>query len=103
MTECPYCGRSFNSQKGVSVHLHSCPKCSGFDMYMRGQGTQRRNESDKILKPHWEDETMRLRMENYTGWVSVFEEQVTAILIMAVSFIILLLKFSWFYWILLWT
>ncbi|WP_410509076.1 hypothetical protein RSJ42_02050 [Methanosarcina hadiensis] len=52
MTECPFCGKSFNSKKGVSVHLHSCRKGSGFDLYMRGQGTQRVNESNKILKPH---------------------------------------------------
>lgn len=52
MSECPYCGKHFNSKKGVSVHLHSCRKCSGFDMYMRGQGKQRRNESGQILKPH---------------------------------------------------
>jgi len=55
MAECPYCGKSFNSQKGVSVHLHSCRKCSGFDLYMRGQGKQRRNETGKILKPHWDE------------------------------------------------
>ncbi|WP_155401316.1 hypothetical protein [Methanosarcina mazei] len=52
MAECPYCGRSFSSEKGVSVHLLSCPKCSGFDMYKREQGKQRRNESDKIFKAH---------------------------------------------------
>jgi Zn-finger nucleic acid-binding protein len=52
MAQCPYCGKSFNSEKGVSVHLHSCSKCSGFDMYVRGQGKQRRNESDNIFKTH---------------------------------------------------
>lgn len=52
MAQCPYCGKSFNSEKGVSVHLHSCPKCSGFDMYARGHGKQQRNDSDNILKTH---------------------------------------------------
>lgn len=52
MSECPYCGKYFHSEKGVSVHLHSCPKCSGFDMYMRGRSKARKEESDKILKTH---------------------------------------------------
>lgn len=52
MAQCPCCGKWFNSEKGVSVHLHSCPKCSGFDMYMRGQTRKLRTESDKILKTH---------------------------------------------------